>query len=375
MRIGIDATSIPLKRVGTGNYIFNLVNALAEIDNHNTYFIFVNSRSLGSWEINKENFHVIRINFFGQTSLRLLWEQTGLPLQIRKLKIDVLHSPHYTMPIAKPCKSVVTFCDMTFQLFPEKHELAKRIIFPKMMRLSSHYAEKLIAISESTRQDVIRLLKVSPDKIISIPLAATSDYRVIQANQVKDVCDRYNLIPHKYIYYVGTLEPRKNVPLLIEAYSKLPSEFHNIPLVIAGKKGWLYEKIFEIVKILNLEERVHFLGYVPDEDLIALYNGTRVCVYPSLYEGFGLPVLESMQCGAPVITTNVSSMPEVAGNAALLVTPNDPEGLSKALWRVLTDDKLANDLSTLGLARSSNFSWIKCAKETLQVYESLMKTF
>ena len=370
MRIGIDATSIPAKRVGAGNYIYNLVNALSEIDERNQYFIFINSNFRGDWEIGKNNFSFVWVSFASRT-LRLLWEQTGLPLQARKLELDILHSPHYTMPILKPCKSVVTFCDMTFELFPELHEFFKRLIFPLMMRWSANHAEQLIAISESTRQDVMRILAVKPNQIIAIPLAASSDYGVIAPDRVKEVCDRYQLTPGKYIYYVGALEPRKNVPLLIEAYAKLADEFPNIPLALSGKKGWMYDEIFAKVKYFNLQDRVRFLDYVPESDLIGLYNGTRVFVYPSLYEGFGLPVLEAMQCGSPVITTNVSSMPEVAGEAALLVRPDDVEGLSKALWQVLTDDKLANDLSTFGIARSSNFSWIRCAKETLQVYESL----
>lgn len=370
MRIGIDATSIPAKRVGAGNYIYNLVNALAEIDDKNQYFIFINFSLKDDWKIEKNNFDFVNLSFPSR-SLRLLWEQSGLPLLARKLELDILHSPHYTMPILKPCKSVVTFCDMTFELFPELHEFSKRLIFPLMMRWSANHAEQLIAISESTRQDVIRILGVKPDRIIAIPLAASSDYGVIGAERVKEVCDRYKLTSGKYIYYVGALEPRKNVPLLIEAYAKLADRFPDIPLAIAGKKGWMYDEIFAKVKNYNLEERVRFLGYVPEQDLIGLYNGTRVFVYPSLYEGFGLPVLEAMQCGAPVITTNVSSMPEVAGDVALLVAPDDVEGLSQALQRVLSDDRLAQDLSRLGLTRSANFSWKNCAQETLQVYELL----
>ncbi len=370
MRIGIDATSIPPNRVGAGNYIYNLVNALAEIDDRNQYFIFINSKLREDWRIEKNNFSFVSIPFSSR-SLRILWEQTGLPLQARKLALEILHSPHYTMPIVKSCQSVVTFCDMTFELFPELHEFSKRLIFPLMMRWSANQAERLIAISESTRQDVMRILRVKPERIITIPLAASSDYGVIARNRVKEVCNRYQLTVGKYIYYVGALEPRKNVPLLIEAYAKLAYKFPDIPLVIAGKKGWMYDEIFAKVKNLNLEERVRFLGYVPEQDLIGLYNGTSIFVYPSLYEGFGLPVLEAMQCGAPVVTTNVSSMPEVAGNSALLVAPDDVEGLSKAMQRILSDDQLAKDLSSLGLARSANFSWKNCAQETLQVYESL----
>jgi glycosyltransferase involved in cell wall biosynthesis len=254
------------------------------------------------------------------------------------------------------------------------HEASKRIFFQAMMQWSAGNADRLIAISESTRQDVIRLLSVASSKIVSTQLAASSNYCLLPPFEVESVVKRYNLIQGKYIYFVGALEPRKNIPLLIEAYAKLGKQFSDVPLIIAGKKGWMYHEIFKRVAALNLQDRVRFLGYVPEQDLIALYNGARVFVYPSYYEGFGFPVLEAMQCGTPVITTNVSSMPEVAGDAALLVPPNDVEALSIALQRVLTDDVLAKNLSQRGLARAVNFSWQRCAKETLQVYESVCLT-
>jgi glycosyltransferase involved in cell wall biosynthesis len=370
MRIGFDATAIPANRTGAGNYIFNLVQALARIDSHNQYMIFAKPSHIGEFGIDQPNFHFTGVNLSARPQ-RLAWEQASLPLRIKQLGLDVLHSPHYTMPLPKTCKSVVTFCDMTFHLLPEMHSRLKRVFFQRMMRWSASHADKLIAISESTRHDVIRLLNVAPEQIVTIPLAASPDYRALPANCVAEVCTRYELMPGRYIAYVGVLEPRKNVPLLIEGYAALAAEFPDIPLVIAGKKGWMYDEIFQRLTALGLEQRVRFLGYVPDADLTPLYNGARVFVYPSRYEGFGLPVLEAMQCGTPVITTNVSSMPEVAEDAALLVAPDDLAGLVVALRRVLTDDILARDLGQRGQKRSATFSWERCAQETLQVYQSL----
>jgi glycosyltransferase involved in cell wall biosynthesis len=370
MRIAFDATAIPANRTGAGNYIFNLVQALARIDPHNEYMIFAKPSHISEFGIDQPNFHFTEVDLSSRP-LRLAWEQVGLPLRTRQLRVDVLHSPHYTMPLPKTCRSVVTFCDMTFHLLPEMHSPAKRLFFGRMMRWSAGHADKLIAISESTRRDVIRLLNVAPQRIVSIPLAASPDYRSLPADCVAEVCARYDLRPGQYIAYVGVLEPRKNVPLLIEAYAALAAEFPAVPLVIAGKKGWMYDEIFQRLAALGLEQRVRFLGYVPDGDLTALYNGARVFVYPSRYEGFGLPVLEAMQCGTPVITTNVSSMPEVAEAAALLVEPDDVAGLATALRRVLTDDTLARDLAQRGHRRAAAFSWQRCAQETLQVYQSL----
>ena len=176
--------------------------------------------------------------------------------------------------------------------------------------------------------------------------------------------------PGGYILYVGMLEPRKNVDRLVEAFGTVADQLSGIDLVIAGRRGWMYEEIFARVEALGLRDRVRFTGYVVSHDLPALYGGARLFAYPSKYEGFGLPVLEAMSCGAPVVTTNVSSMPEVAGDAAILVAPDDVAGLAAALLRVSGDHALRDDLRCRGLARAKTFSWERCARETIAVYEA-----
>jgi glycosyltransferase involved in cell wall biosynthesis len=370
VRIAFDATAMPMNRAGAGNYIFFLVQALSEVDRVNQYLIFAKPEHLEAFGIVQDNFELIGI---AQPSVprRLLWEQAGLPGELRRRRVDLLHSPHYTMPLRKVCKSVVSFPDMIFIMMPQVHGRGRRTFFQMMMRWSARHADRLIAISESTRQDLFLRLHVPLDQIVTTVLAASESYRPLPKDETQSVCDRYGLTPGRYVYYVGVLEPRKNVPVLLEAYAKLAAEFPNVPLVIAGKKGWMYESIFQQAKALGLEDRVRFLGYVPDADLAALYNGARVFVYPSQYEGFGLPVLEAMQCGTPTITTDISSMPEVAGDAALLVAPNDATALADALKRLLTDDALAQDLSQRGIERAKLFSWQRCARETLAVYQSV----
>lgn len=372
MKIGLDATAIPLKRMGAGVYTFQLIQALAKIDLTNKYYIFAQQEHINQLKINQPNFHFITVNASSRP-LRLLWEQTLLPLQISQHRIDVLHSPHYTMPGIKACKSVVTFHDMTFQLFPEMHEKSKRIFFQTMMRLSASHADKLISVSHSTSLDLIRLLNVHPSKISVISSAANPIYRQLLSDEVEKVCHLYNLIKNNYLLFVGALEPRKNIPILIRAYSKLVAHFPEIPLVIVGKKGWMYESIFELVVSLDIQNKVIFLGYVPESDLVSLYNGARLFVYPSAYEGFGFPVLEAMQCGTPVITSNISSMPELAADAAILVEPGDVEGLFNSIKLLLSDNKLSKQLSKLGLARSANFTWFRTAKETIDTYQELFR--
>lgn len=370
MRIGFDATAIPANRTGAGNYIFNLVRGLASVDTQNEYAIFAKQTHIHEFGIDQPNFHFIAVDHRTRP-LRLLWEQIVLPLRARQLRLDVLHSPHYTMPMLKSSPAVVTFCDMTFQLLPEMHGRIKRVFFNRMMRWSARHADRLIAISESTREDVIRLLQLKPEQIVSTPLAASAHYRPLPTEQVASICSRYDLKPNSYLCYVGVLEPRKNIPTLIEAYAQVITKFPDVPLVIAGKKGWMYDEVFQRVTELGLREHVRFLGYVPDEDLPALYNGARVFVYPSSYEGFGLPVLEALQCGTPVVTTNVSSMPEVAGEAALLVPPRDSHALAEMLCAALADDELAQTLSQAATARATAFSWERCARETLAVYNAV----
>lgn len=372
MRIGVDATAMPLQRTGAGNYIFNLIQSLARVDRSNEYVIFGKAAHEVELGVDGPNVTFVRREFAGR-GLRLAWEQLGLPTQVKAHRLDVLHSPHYTMPLHHGARSVVTFCDMTFLLHPELHEPVKRYFFPAMMRWSARRADRLIAISESTRDDLVRLWSLDPARIAAIPLAADASYRACTPEEVGAVCDRLGLTPGAYLLYVGVLEPRKNVDRLVEAFGRVADRLPDVSLVIAGRKGWMYDRIFAQVNALGLHDRVRFTGYVASEDLPALYAGARLFAYPSRYEGFGLPVLEAMSCGAPVVTTRVSSMPEVAGDAAMLVPPDDVAALAEALLRVAGDAALRASMSHKGLARARSFTWERCARETIQVYEQVMR--
>jgi glycosyltransferase involved in cell wall biosynthesis len=370
MRVALDATAIPHRRAGAGNYIFKLLEALAAVDRENEYVFFAKRAHVEELDIEQPNVRLVPVDHPSRP-LRLLWEQSVLPYRLRRLEVEVLHSPHYTMPLRKACRSVVTIPDMTFELLPSMHGLPKRLFFRAMMRWSARHADRLIAISESTRSDVVRILGVPPDHVVAIPLAADPAFRPMPPALVAPVCAGLGIVPGRYVCYVGVLEPRKNLPLLVQAYGALPRGLQDMPLVIAGKQGWMYQEILERVTALGLRDRVIFTGYVPQDHLPALYNGARVVVYPSVYEGFGLPVLEAMQCGAPVVTTRSSSLPEVAGDGALLVDPRDEAGLTAALATLMTDDALAADLSRRALRQAGRFSWERCARETLAVYRSV----
>ena len=371
IRIGIDATAIPHNRAGAGNYIFNLVYGLSQVDNDNQYVVFARPEHIEEWKIAQPNFCFLpsasKIRPF-----RLAWEQYALPFLVRQHKIDVLHSPHYTMSFIRMCRSVVTFHDMIFFLYPEVHCVSKRFFFRTMMLISSRRADAIIADSESTLRDVKNLLRVIPDKVHAIPLAAGSNYCLItDRNAVNRICSQYGLQIGEYVLFVGVLEPRKNIPVLLHAYRELVDRGVRKKLAIVGKRGWMFSEIFSTVQALRIEDKVVFTGYVPEENLPSLYNGACLFVYPSLYEGFGLPVLEAMSCGTPVVTSNVSSMAEIAGESALLVDPHEPKLLAQAMEKILVDDGLIRSMREDGLKRAAEYSWERTARETLKVYHKV----
>jgi glycosyltransferase involved in cell wall biosynthesis len=367
MRVGIDATAMPLKRTGAGNYTFNLIRALSRVDSENAYVVFAKTQHVRELGVTTPNFTFVPIDL-SLRAARLLWEQARLPMHVRRYRLDVLHSPHYTMPLFCPCRRVVTFHDATFFLYPELHQRVKRVFFRRVIAWSGRHADQLIAVSESTRRDILARCEIAPSRIHTVHIAASPDLVPSSPSAIADGTHRYGLVAGRYILFVGVLEPRKNVPRLVEAFGRLASTFPDLQLAIAGRRGWMYDTLFSLVRELGLEEHVRFLDYVPDDALAALYGGARAFAYPSRYEGFGIPILEAMQCGAPVVTGNMSSLPEIAGDAALLVDPDDTDALASALRRVVTDDDLARSLRQRGFRRASCFSWNRTAEATLAVY-------
>jgi glycosyltransferase involved in cell wall biosynthesis len=303
--------------------------------------------------------------------LRIGWEQIRLPALTRRYRLDLLHSPHYTMPFMLPCASAVTFHDMTFFLYPQVHKTYKRLFFKSMIRLSAKRANAIIADSDSTRQDILRILKLAPENVTAVPLGVSDVFKRVRTPEALEEIRRRYRLPLKIILCVSELQARKNLTTLIRAYGRLVQQGLEHSLVIAGRKGWMYEELFQAVQSLNLSDRVIFTGYVPEQDLPLLYNVADVFVYPSLYEGFGLPVLEAMACGIPVVTANVSSMPEITGDAGVLVDPYDVDSMANAIRRVILDREFHAELECNELERAKMFSWERTAKETLAVYEGV----
>ncbi len=372
MRIGIDTTALPSQPVGAGNYIIELTHALLELHPEVEWVLFVQESKralLGIAETPKV--HIVSIADRARP-IRLLWEQVTLPRLARRWKLDLLHCLHYTMPLFPTCPTIVTLHDMTFFLYPQLHTVAKRFFFRFFIRWSAQHAGALIAVSESTRQDALRLLPLAANRITATPLGVKSEFIHLQEDVRLDLVRQKYHLPEKFILNVGLLEPRKNLPALLRAFQQIAPHFPDHRLAMVGRLGWMYEEIFKLVEELHLTEKVVFPGYVDAEDLPAVYTLAEVFVYPTLYEGFGLPALEAMACGTPVITSRSSALPEIVGDAGILVTPGDEVELAGALRNVLTDQTLRARLSEAGIQRAALFTWQRTASLTWQVYEQLL---
>lgn len=288
--------------------------------------------------------------------------------------VRLFHATEHLLPKLTRARSVFTLHDAAYLLFPEHHLPRNRIYLRTMMPRFLRRADRIIAVSEHTRRDALRLYGLDPEKVVVIPEGVEARFRADVAPEVVgEVRRRYGL-PERFILSVGTIEPRKNYPTLAEAYATLRERHPDVGLVIAGGRGWLDEPFFERVRSLGLDGHVVFTGHVPDDDMPGLLNAAEVFAFPSEFEGFGLPPLEAMACGVPVVSSNAASLPEVVGDAGVLVAPKDVRGWVAAIDRLLGDAPLRGGFGARGLARSRRFSWDTAAERTLEVYRSVLAT-
>lgn len=298
---------------------------------------------------------------------RIVWEQIVAPVVSARAGLDVLFCPVNVVPLASAVPSVVTVHDLAFLSHPEAFHAAKRRYLTAMTRLSVRRARRVIAVSAHTRDDLVRHFGVNPARVVVIPNAADERFR---PSADRDTLARFrakNALPERYILFVGTLEPRKNLRRLIEAFARIAGDQPDVKLVIVGASGWLTSDLAPLVHAHHLRDRIIFMGYVQDDALPLWYQGASVFCYPSLYEGFGLPVLEAMACGTPVVTSRTSSLPEVTGEAALLVDPTDVPGIARALTALLADGARRRELAAAGRAHARRYSWERTAAATLAV--------
>lgn len=371
MHIAIDAHSVGTGLAGNETYAANLVEALAAVDGENRYTVYVTraeafERFEGRWP----NVGVRRT----LPHTPLLRVPFTLSAELRRRPVDVLHV-QYTAPPLAPCPVVATVHDLSFEHLPETFKRRSWMQLRLTVRRTVRRAAHVIAPSEFTRRDLVETYKLDPARVSAIPLAASARFEPVEdAVEIERVRRLYGL-DGDYILAVGSIQPRKNLARLIRAYSSLRRERgrSNLPkLALVGKQAWLYGETLDAIEKEGVGDSVRLTGYVSEGDLPALYSGALCFAYPSYFEGFGLPPLEAMRCGTPVLTGNLTSLPEVVGDAGLLVDPFDIDALARALARLIDDGALRAELRARGLRRARVFDWRDTARMTLQVYGRVM---
>jgi glycosyltransferase involved in cell wall biosynthesis len=375
VRITADLTPAVHSHAGIGRYTQELFTALTTLDSTNSYAAFYSAPAGNEKPAPPLDRLPARITRLTAKPLRLsvmLTHFAGLSLDHWLPPTDIFHATDHVLLPLRRARSVFTLYDLTVRLSPASHLPLNRWYSTLMLPVFMHRATAIIAISEQTRRDAVQWLPALASKIRVIYPGVNARFRPVREPEpLARVRAKYAL-PPAFVLYVGTLEPRKNIPALLEAYRALLSSLPSAPpLVLAGRKGWLYEPIFRKLTELGLESKVHFTDWIADDDLPALLSSARLFVYPSLYEGFGLPPLEAMACGTPVVCSNTSSLPEVVGQSGLLVDPHDGTGLAEAMRRLLTEPELHAELSARGRAQAQGFTWERTARETLKLYAQL----
>ena len=363
MLIGIDASrATAVRATGTEYYSRHLIGALLALAPQHRFRLYFNqppSQTLFPTDAGEHRIIPFRRLW---THVRLAWEVTRYPP-------DVLFVPAHVLPMFHPRRSVVTVHDLGYRDVRDAHPTAQWLHLEASTRWNARMSARVFADSQATKEDLIRYYGTPADKItVAYPGVDPSLRRVDDVEHIQAVKAQYG-VEGEYLLYLGTLQPRKNLARLIEAFGKSQARGHT--LVIAGKKGWLYDDLFSQVKRLNLERRVVFSGYVSDADRAALLSGATALVFPSLYEGFGFPAVEAMACGTPVICSNTSSLPEAVGDAAMLIDPLDGEAIAAAIDRIIADAGLRGQLVGRGVVQASRFTWRSCARTVLGVLEEV----
>jgi glycosyltransferase involved in cell wall biosynthesis len=371
MRIGIDVRCAFGKKTGVGYYTYNLLKALFRLDRENDYLLFFNSLKEKPEDLFRgENLSLVRPPIsLPNRGLHFFWRYLHFP-KIERFTgpVEVFHSPNYQLIPTRSAATVITVYDVSFLKFPEVTMLTARLHYARKIFEYVRGADLIIAISENTKNDLLELTEITEDKIYIVPGACDERFRpVSDSERLAMVKQKYG-VEGDFILFVGTIEPRKNLVRLLRSYHRIRDEI-DAQLLLVGTKGWRDREIYETYEELQLSAKVKFLGYVPEEELPHLYSGALFFVYPSIYEGFGLPPLEAISCGCPVISSDVSSLPEVLGEAALYVNPEDESQMAEAMLRLYNDPHERERLSELGLAQSKMFSWEERARMTLRVYE------
>lgn len=367
MKIGIDASKVTLAhKTGTENYSYNLIRELLALDHDNDYLLYLREDP-PSYLLNIANVT------FKKIPLPRLWTQAGLASEAVFNPPDLLFIPAHTMPfVRRPgLKTVVTIHDLGAEFLQEYHQFPQKLYLNKTTEFVARFASHLIAVSQSTKKDLTERLGVSEDRITVVYEGWDRDvFHKPKGEEIDSVRARYHL-DNDYLIFVGTIQPRKNLERLIEAFARAKV---GVDLVLAGKPGWLVDPIFAAPQRYGVKDRVKFLGPVSNEELPGLYGGAKALAFPSLYEGFGIPVLEAMASGTVVLTSKTTSLPEVGGEAAEYVDPNNVGSIKEGLERIVINEQLRHRLLENSIKQIQKFSWEKAGKETLAVFERVYES-
>jgi glycosyltransferase involved in cell wall biosynthesis len=377
MRIAIDGIPLAEPKTGIGHYTFELARGIAALASQHDFelvaHVSIETAIQAAFDTGAPLPANLRAVHVPTNSLSKRWWRIGLPLYVQRRAVALFHGTNYKVPLWNRCRTIVTIHDLSLLLHSHTHE--EELVRRARMRLpvTARIASKIITDSESVKREICEHLRIKPEKIAVVPLAPRRAFQPVAPAESAEARRRLR-VEDDFILFVGTVEPRKNLLTLVRAFDELTRRTNLRPqLVIAGKKGWLTEELYVLIEESGLGSRILFTGYVSDEDLAALYSSCRVCVYPSLYEGFGLPPLEAMSCGAPVITSRIPVIMETVGDAALLVEPTNVRELADGIHGVWENDAERRRLSAGGIAHAANFTWERTARLTLDIYDEVLQ--
>jgi glycosyltransferase involved in cell wall biosynthesis len=367
VRVGFDVTPLCVTHSGVGTYTANLLSGLQALGEEVVPLSHRPPRyGVGQTGAEGRDQPRGRLN-------KTLWMQFVLPFRLNRLGLDLGHFTNSVAPVASPCPTVITIHDMTLWLCPQHHYGRRVLSMRPLIPLAARRAGAIIAVSEATKQDIIRILGVPAAKIQVVHEAPDSSFRPLDRATARARLRPEWQVPEAFLLYVGTIEPRKNLVRLLQAFARLRAHERMAErLVIVGPTGWKTKPVLRAVEELGLEKEVRFLGYVPQEALVALYSLATALVLPSLYEGFGLPVVEAMACGAPVVASHAGALPEVGGDAVQYVEPTDVESLAAGLRAVVGDPARREELRLQGLAQAARYSWETAARQTQALYRRVL---
>ncbi len=374
--ITIDYTPAYEQGGGIGRYVRELTTALSVLDHQTDYRLFVTGVSPARLPDEPGKNFTWKPTRLTPTWLARLWHRARLPIPVEVFtgRMQLYHATDFVLPPTLPgTKTLLTVHDLSFIRVPETASPGLRAYLEVVVPRSARRADHILADSEATRQDLIELYRLPSERVTVLLSGVDSRFQpVLDSVVLMTTRSRYNIGGRPYILSVGTVQPRKNYSRLVQALANLRQGGLDVGLVIVGGRGWLEDTIYQTIQETGMEEFVRFTGFAEEDDLPALYSGAVCCALPSLYEGFGIPVLEAMACGTPVVTSNISSLPEVAGDAGLLVNPYDVEELTEALQRLIEDSELRNDLIQRGFAQAKRFTWAESARHLRDIYQGML---